>query len=191
MLGSSSSDSGGGAGAADAWGAACAAGRRGAGVGRDSSSDPRLTCVPLGTSGVCVGSGAGVSSTSECLPVVQGVIVRNSSKVRTRGLQHFQPEVFVSHTVHPTTVMEHVAPSPFCPSWNTGGPGWYVHSSASSSYVLPQPLWTHFFAMSIASNRRMKQSPNMNYGCSARAFLPQVCSTAPNILEAHGSSQGS
>jgi hypothetical protein len=27
----------------------------------------------------------------ECLPVVQGGIDRNSSKVRTRGLQHFQP----------------------------------------------------------------------------------------------------
>lgn len=32
-----------------------------------------------------------MSSTVECLPVVQGGIVRNSSKVRTRGLQHFQP----------------------------------------------------------------------------------------------------
>lgn len=28
----------------------------------------------------------------ECTPVVQGGIERNSSKVRTRGLQHFQPE---------------------------------------------------------------------------------------------------
>lgn len=45
-------------------------------------------------SGVIVaveGSGAGVSSTVECLPVVHGGISRNSSKVRTRGLQHFQP----------------------------------------------------------------------------------------------------
>lgn len=31
--------------------------------------------------------GLGVSSTVVCLPTVQGVIVRNSSKVRTRGLQ--------------------------------------------------------------------------------------------------------
>lgn len=38
-----------------------------------------------------------------CFPVVQGGIVRNSSKVRTRGLQHFHP---------------------FCPSWKMGGPGW-------------------------------------------------------------------
>lgn len=37
------------------------------------------------------GSGAGVSSVVECLPVVQGGIERNSSNVRTRGLQHFQP----------------------------------------------------------------------------------------------------
>jgi hypothetical protein len=29
----------------------------------------------------------------ECLPVVQGGMARNSSKVRTRGLQHFQPRV--------------------------------------------------------------------------------------------------
>ncbi len=35
--------------------------------------------------------GAGVSSVAECLPFVQGGISRNSSKVRTRGLQHFQP----------------------------------------------------------------------------------------------------
>lgn len=32
------------------------------------------------------------SSTVECLPVVQGGISRNSSKVRNRGLQHFQPQ---------------------------------------------------------------------------------------------------
>ena len=35
---------------------------------------------------------AGVSSTVECFPVVHGGISRNSSKVRTRGLQHFQPK---------------------------------------------------------------------------------------------------
>jgi hypothetical protein len=91
ILGSSSSDSAGGAGDAVGLGAACAAGSRGAGAGSDSSREPRLTCVPLGTSGVCTGSGVGVSSTSECLPVVQGSIARNSSNVRTRGLQHFQP----------------------------------------------------------------------------------------------------
>lgn len=33
----------------------------------------------------------GASSIVECLPVVQGVMERKSSKVRTRGLQHFQP----------------------------------------------------------------------------------------------------
>jgi hypothetical protein len=46
-----------------------------------------------------VGSGwdfstAGGRSVVECLPVVQGGIDRNSSKVRTRGLQHFQPVQF-------------------------------------------------------------------------------------------------
>jgi hypothetical protein len=90
-LGSSSSDSGGGAGEALGLGVACAVGNRGAGAGRDSSSDPRLTWVSLGTSGAFTGSGLGVSSTSECLPFVQGSIARNSSKVKTRGLQHSQP----------------------------------------------------------------------------------------------------
>lgn len=43
------------------------------------------------------GGGVGVSSTVECLPVVQGGMARNSSKVKTRGLQHIQPVVdFVS-----------------------------------------------------------------------------------------------
>lgn len=91
VFGSSSSDSGAGAGVV-ARGVAWAAGRRGAGAGSDSCSDPRLTEVPLGTSGVSTFSGAGVSSTSECFPLVQGSIARNSSNVRTRGLQHFQPE---------------------------------------------------------------------------------------------------
>ena len=37
------------------------------------------------------GSGTGVSSMAEWTPVVQGGMARNSSKVRVRGLQHFQP----------------------------------------------------------------------------------------------------
>ena len=41
----------------------------------------------------CAG-GAGVSSIVECLPVVQGGMARNSSKVSTRGLQQCQPETF-------------------------------------------------------------------------------------------------
>lgn len=44
-----------------------------------------------GSSVAFLGSGAGVSSTVECLPVVHGGMARNSSKVKTRGLQHFQP----------------------------------------------------------------------------------------------------
>ena len=38
-------------------------------------------------------SSLGVSSTVECFPVVHGGIERNSSKVKTRGLQQSQPEV--------------------------------------------------------------------------------------------------
>jgi hypothetical protein len=41
----------------------------------------------------CLGSGAGVSSTVECFPVAHGGIERNSSKVRTRALQHCHPEL--------------------------------------------------------------------------------------------------
>lgn len=55
-------------------------------------SSAGFTEVGEGTSGAFVcGGGAGVSSTAECLPLVQGGMERNSSKVRTRGLQHFQP----------------------------------------------------------------------------------------------------
>jgi hypothetical protein len=43
------------------------------------------------SAGAALGSSAGVSSTVLCLPVVQGGMVMNSSKVKTRGLQHFHP----------------------------------------------------------------------------------------------------
>ena len=61
---------------------------------------PRLA-VGLGAGGLdessCAslegtGSRFRLSSTVECLPVVHGGIDRNSSNVKTRGLQHFQPE---------------------------------------------------------------------------------------------------
>jgi hypothetical protein len=42
-------------------------------------------------------SRAGGRSVVECLPVVQGGMDRNSSKVRTRGLQHFQPIQVVTY----------------------------------------------------------------------------------------------
>jgi hypothetical protein len=80
--GSSSSDSGsgvetgGGAGTGCGGGAWAATGC-GAGMG--------------GSSGTGFGGGAGVSSTMECLPVVHGGMSRNSSNVRTRGLQQVQP----------------------------------------------------------------------------------------------------
>lgn len=58
-------------------------------------SSEGFTRVGAGTSGAFVcGGGAGVSSTAECLPLVQGGMERNSSKVRTRGLQHFQPSSY-------------------------------------------------------------------------------------------------
>jgi hypothetical protein len=41
---------------------------------------------------ICFFSIVGGMSVVECLPVVQGGIARNSSKVRTRGLQHFHPD---------------------------------------------------------------------------------------------------
>lgn len=43
------------------------------------------------------GSGGGVSSTVLCFPVVHGGMERNSSKVRTLGLQHRQPGYWVSN----------------------------------------------------------------------------------------------
>lgn len=92
ILGSSSSDSG---GAGEGVGRACAAwaiGPRGTGACSAALRLSRDTGAGFGASpAVAAGSGAGVSSTSECLPVVHGGMDRNSSKVRTRGLQHFQP----------------------------------------------------------------------------------------------------
>jgi hypothetical protein len=45
--------------------------------------------VPAAGPEVC--TGARVGAVVEWRPVVQGGMVRNSSKVRTRGLQHCQP----------------------------------------------------------------------------------------------------
>lgn len=41
---------------------------------------------------------------------------------------------------------------PFWPSWNSGGPGWYTHSSSASVKVFPHPLCTHFCAMMWCSD---------------------------------------
>ena len=67
-------------------------------------SVPLLMTIGFGAGGIVasgfasedVSSDTGVSSTVECLPVVHGGIERNSSKVKTRGLQHFQPDNRVS-----------------------------------------------------------------------------------------------
>lgn len=89
-LGSSSSDSGGaGGGVAVGCGAAAAA----TGAREDEASETGLV-VGTGLSPMlspCFFSMAGGMSVVLCLPVVQGWMERNSSKVRTRGLQHFQP----------------------------------------------------------------------------------------------------
>lgn len=81
------------------------------------------------TSSALEGSGAGVSSTVECLPVVHGGMARNSSKVKTRGLQHFQPEkLAVSRGRSVTEARDkiecHIAP----PQWSTVNP-WWTHGT--------------------------------------------------------------
>lgn len=86
-----------------------------------------FTRVGAGTSGAFVcGGGAGVSSTAECLPLVQGGMERNSSKVRTRGLQHFQPSSYSQPrgNIFTQAMGSDVgARTPFCPSWKIGGSG--------------------------------------------------------------------
>lgn len=75
----------------------------GGGAGWDARIAGKLWTVPLvatgfggggtssGTSDSGGGSPLGVSSTVEWVPVVHGGIERNSSNVKNRGLQHFQP----------------------------------------------------------------------------------------------------
>lgn len=63
------------------------AGRGGAGAGEAAAT----CCSRTDEASDSFSGSAGVSSTVECLPVVHGGMVRNSSKVRTRVLQHFQP----------------------------------------------------------------------------------------------------
>lgn len=62
-------------------------------LSRASSTAMGLGTVSASSDSACCadGSGAGVSSIVECLPVVHGGMERNSSNVKTRGLQHFQP----------------------------------------------------------------------------------------------------
>ena len=83
----SSESSGGGSGFGVAVGIGCCAtaglGLMGLVTGTGASSGAGF-CVDVFV-------GEGVSSTVECLPVVHGGIARNSSKVRTRGLQHIHP----------------------------------------------------------------------------------------------------
>jgi len=52
-------------------------------MGADVADEP--------VSAPCFFSTSGGISVVLCLPVVQGGMERNSSNVKTRGLQHFQP----------------------------------------------------------------------------------------------------
>lgn len=85
-----------------------------------------LVSTGTGTGGASVtlgGSGAGVSSTVECLPVVHGGISRNSSNVKTRGLQHFQPGKLASRCKAGVAITVIVVdkPRPHCRTTDTDG----------------------------------------------------------------------
>ena len=70
-----------------------------------------------GTSAGEGGSGLSVSSIAECFPVVQGGIERNSSNVKTRGLQQFQPKSWKSVNMqYIRTGYSEGVQTPFCPS---------------------------------------------------------------------------
>ena len=76
-----------------------------------------------------LGSGAGVSSTVECLPVVHGGMARNSSKVKTRGLQHFQPEkLAVSRGRNVAEAGAKIRCHIALPQWATVNP-WWTHGT--------------------------------------------------------------
>lgn len=67
-------------------------------TGARGRAGPGVVAVEAETSFRRAGSGGasffsiwGGRSVVLCFPVVQGSIARNSSKVKTRGLQHFQP----------------------------------------------------------------------------------------------------
>ncbi len=103
----------------------------GAETGPREASGAGVTGLEVGISSEasgCFFSIVGGRSVVECLPVVQGGMERNSSKVRTRGLQHFQPvkgPLISLHTQDKELLLESVADLvvPFCPSWKIGGPG--------------------------------------------------------------------
>jgi len=100
--GSSDSDSGWGGVAGAAGFSARGTREMGAGVGAPFVIDIGFGGGGFGSNavGCWTGPGSGVSSTSECLPVVHGGMSRNSSKVSTRGLQHFQPTTGISGRPH-------------------------------------------------------------------------------------------
>lgn len=77
----------------------------GAAAGREGSDGTgfggALSVAVAGAVSVVFAGSTGVSSTVECFPVVHGGMSKNSSKVRTRGLQHFQPvpSIFLAYRI--------------------------------------------------------------------------------------------
>lgn len=86
-----SSESGSGAGADAVLGVGVGRAAAAAEIGVVTRAASSVTRFANAAPSISLGASFGVSSTVECLPVVQGGMVKNSSKVRTRGLQHFQP----------------------------------------------------------------------------------------------------
>jgi hypothetical protein len=86
----------------------CGAWAVGARPGAGSEADVVVGASVGASPGAALGSSAGVSSTVLCLPVVQGGMVMNSSKVKTRGLQHFHPVEIYQLTVRIVVCREEV-----------------------------------------------------------------------------------
>lgn len=100
--GSSDSDSG-GAGEPEGVGVCIPVADRLGGRKAALRADTAIGLVAVGSvtrsvsTGSAAGFGAGVSSTVEWTPVVHGGMERNSSNVRTLGLQHVQPKKRETH----------------------------------------------------------------------------------------------
>lgn len=96
-----------------------------------------------------LGLGTGVSSTVECFPVVHGGMARNSSKVKTRGLQHFQPEKLAvprgrNVAEARNTIRRHIA----LPQWSPVNPWWAqgirIWNSLNTKVLTFLPLVEHW-----------------------------------------------
>lgn len=122
-----SSESGSGVVAAAAFGIGVGRAALAAEMGVVTGAAFSLTRFANAALSISLGSSFGVSSTVECLPVVHGGMFKNSSNVRTRGLQHFQPihkdgQEISEVSAYILKIRKDLY-SPFWPSWKTGGPG--------------------------------------------------------------------